>query len=332
MLAGQNGSTYLEEWKTKRQATTATSSGDAEGIEWCAAMHTGKRIAEMLKFSQIRHSEIIARTDNDSLWLAVERGSSRKLVHLRKTAEVNFNFLKMTQTPLRRVDTTRKRSPPRSSGVSSHHGTCWVNHDNNAQAVLNVEFHRECETCEICNPVDTGDFLSVVRSRRVSQTLAFSVLLSCMRVFEARAEISSAFLPAEINTLWLLAPFAFSQRRRMGAREEAPNEKLKVKTTKGSGTTLEQSVWTILEDDEPHRVQECEARRGKEYMKLSVCNVKSSASSKPKPCARVFYTTIAIKFHSSENCYGLRNARMSLEALKCTKSIQSEEPGPKRRV
>ena len=131
--------------------------------------------------------------------------------------------------------------------------------------------------------MDTGDFLSVVRSRRVSQTLAFSVLLSCMRVFEARAEIASAILPAEINPLWLLAPFACSQRRRVGACEEAPNEKLKVKTTKGSGTTLEQSVWTILEDDEPHRVQECEARRGKEYMKTECvqceefCVIKAKA-------------------------------------------------------
>ena len=69
MLAGQNGSTYSMEWRSKRQATTATSSGDAEAIEWFSDAKVGIRIADMLEFSRIRHLEIVGRTDNDSLWL-----------------------------------------------------------------------------------------------------------------------------------------------------------------------------------------------------------------------------------------------------------------------
>ena len=38
VLAGQNGSTYPVEWKSKRQAATATSSGDAEAIECSSAV------------------------------------------------------------------------------------------------------------------------------------------------------------------------------------------------------------------------------------------------------------------------------------------------------
>ena len=109
VLAGHNGSTYPGERKSKRKAMTATSSGDAETIEWSSAVKAGTRSADMLEFSRIRHPEIIGRTDNDSLQLAVQRGSSTKLRLLRRTAEVNFNFLKMTQIPLGRVDTSELR-------------------------------------------------------------------------------------------------------------------------------------------------------------------------------------------------------------------------------
>ena len=74
---------------------------------------------------------------------------------------------------------------------------------------------------------------------------------------------------------------------------------------KGPGTIFEQSVWTILEGDEFHRIPDCEACRGTEYGKLNACQVEGSESSKPKLFDRVFCTTSGIKFHSNESCCGL---------------------------
>ena len=71
---------------------------------------------------------------------------------------------------------------------------------------------------------------------------------------------------------------------------------------------------TVRVDDSGRR------RRGKEHRKLNACHQSRSPSN------------FGIKFHSNKNCYGLRNALMSFEALKSTKCFQSEEPGPSQRV
>ena len=68
------------EWRSKWQATTSD-------------IRAGIRIAEMLEFSWIRQPEILGRADNDSLRLAVERGSSTNLGQMRNTAEVNIKVL-----------------------------------------------------------------------------------------------------------------------------------------------------------------------------------------------------------------------------------------------
>ena len=57
VLAWQNGSTFPVEWKSKRQAATATSSGDAEAIECSSAVKAVVRSAEMFEFSRKRHPE-----------------------------------------------------------------------------------------------------------------------------------------------------------------------------------------------------------------------------------------------------------------------------------
>ena len=104
VLVGQKGSTCLMEWRSQRQVTTAISSGDAEAIERSLTMISVIRIREMLD------PEIIGRTDNDSLRRVVERGISTKLGHLKKTTEENFNFLKMTQIPLEKKDTSENHA------------------------------------------------------------------------------------------------------------------------------------------------------------------------------------------------------------------------------
>ena len=219
---------------------------------------------------------LIETADNDSLRLAVERGSSTNLGHLRKTAEVNFNFLTVTQIPLGRVDTSENDADISTKTLSStklqYRLSPWymsgASRNDNSQAVLNVEFHRHCVTCANCNFVDTGHVLSVVCSCRMSQAFAFSVLLSCMRIAEARVEIASAILLVEINMTQCFSLVAagvfrvfimcWSPRRCVGAFEESQKEKLKVKTTKRLGTTLEQSVRTILPVES--RVVRCQSR------------------------------------------------------------------------
>ena len=98
VLAGRNGSTYPVEVRSMRQAATATASGDAEAIEWSLAVKAGIGIAEMLEFRRISQLQILGRPDNDSSWLS-NAGRSMTFGSLRKTAEVNFKFLKVTQIP-----------------------------------------------------------------------------------------------------------------------------------------------------------------------------------------------------------------------------------------
>ena len=144
VLAGRHCGTCPVEWWSKRQATTATSSGDAQAIKRSSAVKPGKRIAEMLEFSPTRCAAIIRRTENDSLRLAVDCGSSTKLGHLRNTAEVNFNFLNMTQMSLGRVDTsenyadifTETLTSARLQYLLSPWYILGVTHNNDAQAVL----------------------------------------------------------------------------------------------------------------------------------------------------------------------------------------------------
>ena len=148
------------------------------------------------------------RTVNDLLWLATENGRSTKLGHLRNTAEVNFNFLKMTRILLRQMDTSENYADIFTNIFTTtklrYHFSAWsmmgVNRNNNSQADLNVEFHRYCETCGNCNFVE---FVQNVSSPTVG----------VHGVAEARDEFAGAVFLVEDNWtlcffLWLQAPFA----------------------------------------------------------------------------------------------------------------------------
>ena len=222
VLAGRHCGTCPVEWWSKRQATTATSSGDAQAIKWSSAVKAGKRIAEMLEFSPTRCPEIIRRTDNDSLRLAVDCGSSTKLGHQRKTAEVNFNFLNMTQISLGRGDTsenyedifTKTRTSARLQCFLSPWYILGVNRNTTTRKLCShVEFHKHCESCESRPHVDTGDFcLSVCLN------LAVSALLSHMDLVEARAEWIYGNPPVTFN-----AAQCWSMCKRAGASGKAKN-------------------------------------------------------------------------------------------------------------
>ena len=65
------------------------------------------RVAEMCDFTRMTDVGIVGKVDNDALRQAVNRGSSTKMAHLRKTAAVNFDFLKSPPIKIERVDTTQ---------------------------------------------------------------------------------------------------------------------------------------------------------------------------------------------------------------------------------
>ena len=112
-----------------------------------------------------------------------------RLGHLRKTAEVNLQFLEDdTDT----VGTSGHQCTKTLTGTKLQYLLSpWymlgVNRADNSQAVLKVEFHRHSETCGNCNVVDTGDFWSLVCSCRVSQG---PCVLPAVIVYESRRSTS----------------------------------------------------------------------------------------------------------------------------------------------
>ena len=72
----QNRSKHPLEWISKWHATTATSSGDAEALEWSSAEKAGIRLTEFWEFSPIGQSEMDPRknqtTAHSGCWLNVE--------------------------------------------------------------------------------------------------------------------------------------------------------------------------------------------------------------------------------------------------------------------
>ena len=133
----------------------------------------------------------------------------------------------------------------------------------------------------------------------MSQAFAFSVLLSCMRIAEARVEIASAILLVEINMTQCFSLVAagiicvfimcWSPRRRVGACEESQKEKPEVENDE----KIENDFGPVNVDD-------------------SACRVKGCASSKPEGLRSCFLHDLCVKFQSNESCYGHHDARVSL--------------------
>eukprot|EP00974_Lingulodinium_polyedra_P080507 7798883-Lingulodinium_polyedra.AAC.1 len=75
-------------------------------MEWSAAAKCAMRIAAMLEYCVMVPPTIRGLVDNDAVRLAVERGSSAKMSHMKKHAEVCFSFLNQCGIKLQRVDTS----------------------------------------------------------------------------------------------------------------------------------------------------------------------------------------------------------------------------------
>jgi hypothetical protein len=92
-MAGNVGSFMPLIWESKLHSTADMSSGDSEAVQWGRAARAGVKLAAMVERTRVTKVSIIGRTDNDSVRLACQRGSSAKLGLLPKQADVSFKFL-----------------------------------------------------------------------------------------------------------------------------------------------------------------------------------------------------------------------------------------------
>lgn len=92
-LKGDEGSRPPLTWSSKRIACQTTNSTETETLEWGQAAETTIKVAAVIIAARIKPIKVHGLVDNDALRLAVIRGSSAKLGHLRVHGERCFRFL-----------------------------------------------------------------------------------------------------------------------------------------------------------------------------------------------------------------------------------------------
>ena len=105
-LRGARGTIMPLDWRSRRQRATATSSTESELMEWADAAKAALRFQGLLNACRVTEIAAQGHVDNDATRIAVGRGSSAKLAHMRKHAEVCLQFLQQCGVPIKRVDTT----------------------------------------------------------------------------------------------------------------------------------------------------------------------------------------------------------------------------------
>ena len=105
-LVGSKGTQLPLEWRSRKQKLTATSSAESELMEVSEAVKATLRMMGLLECCRLTAMSAEGKVDNDAVRLAVGRGASVKLGHMRKHAQVNLEFLRECGVPLSRVDTT----------------------------------------------------------------------------------------------------------------------------------------------------------------------------------------------------------------------------------
>ena len=283
VLAGRNGGTYPLESRSKRQVTTATSSGVAEAIECSSAVEAATRLAEMLELSRIGRSVMLGRTDE----VAVKRGTvgtsghqGQLCSHLHEQAQ----FQTITVSLVANVYVRKLSSMATTRGTVS-------------------------DTCESCNFMNIVGFLSVRCTCRMHQTLAVSVLSSCMKVSRAcdagASEVSpngseKAFclLVGTVGVVFparqMLVAICTSQAYRCTHDPET--------VCVGSNGESSSEVGAVFfgmafGGDWFNRCLDCEACFHIEDKKLDECRVRECASSVTEYHGKVCYTNSGSTFH-----------------------------------
>ena len=167
-----------------------------------------------------------------------------------------------------------------------------VSRNNNSQAVLNVEFHRHCETCVNCSLVDTCDFLSVVCVfvQNVSSPRIFYVA----GVHECLKTLCFSLVVAAFICLILTCRLP----RKRAETHVTHNTKPKLKATQ-KHMQIELGAVCVGRLSETansiaHTV--CEACRDREHKNLIACKVRGCTSSVIKLSECVLYTNSGSRF------------------------------------
>lgn len=92
-LEGAKGSSYPWEWQARHQTVATSSSGESESVGWGSAAKSAIRLAAVLECLRRTPVRVVGHCDSEAMRLAVKRGSSRAMGHLRKHAECTFQLL-----------------------------------------------------------------------------------------------------------------------------------------------------------------------------------------------------------------------------------------------
>lgn len=149
-LQGKCGSTYPWEWAARQVSVASTSSGENESVGWSMAAKAGIRCAAILECLRRTEVYVEGHCDADALRLAVERGSSQQMGHLRRYAEASFQFLQECGIPLRHIPGTENVADVFTKVLSAEKTLyltrSWFGHDltrNSHGSVVQAKFVKK---------------------------------------------------------------------------------------------------------------------------------------------------------------------------------------------
>jgi hypothetical protein len=171
LLSGPHGSTHPVSWSSKLQAITATSSGDAEVVEWGRAAKAAVKVAALVERTRVSRCSIHGFVDNDAARLAAQRGSSAKLSHLHRTGNLSLKFLMQNNLIPARVDGTKNLADVFTKILSSLRlrTLCarlfglQVVHDGNVEHCHFAAPQRHRALCGLASSVDFGLYRKLYR-------------------------------------------------------------------------------------------------------------------------------------------------------------------------
>ena len=150
-LTGSRGTSFLIQWASRLQGPQSTSSTESESIERGRAAKATLRVKEALDACRLKPVPCDGQVDNDALRLAVQRGSSAKLGHLRVHAETCFRLLAQVPISLHRVGTTENEADIMTKVLSA------VGHRELCKTDFDLDAVPEAASCLTQRCVDTLD-------------------------------------------------------------------------------------------------------------------------------------------------------------------------------
>ena len=142
-LTGSRGSSFLIEWASRLQGPQCTSSTESDSIEWGRAAKGTLRVKGALDACRLRPVPCDGYVDNDALRMAVSRGSSAKLGHLRVHADTCFRFRAQLPISLHRVSTTENEADIMTKVLSAvrHRELCKTDFDLDGVPMASIMAH-----------------------------------------------------------------------------------------------------------------------------------------------------------------------------------------------